>query len=176
HRLMNSGVPPGLIKPDSGIDDKTMERIRRQWHQMQEGSRNAGKVAVMPNKLEFQELGSSNQEMQFIEGKENNRDEILANYGVGLEMLGKTDSQTRANADAAIFVFMKFGASPFIEQFCDTLTNDYLPAFPGTEGLEFCFDDPVPENLEEKRANADSLLNCGALTPNERRKMFGLDP
>lgn len=42
-------------------------------------------------------------------GEEPNRDEILAAFGVGLEMLGKTESQTRANADTLVFVFMKFG-------------------------------------------------------------------
>src|SRR5207302_622075 len=93
----------------------------------------------------------TNQEMQFIEGKQMNQEDIRTNYRVGPEMLGKTDSQTRANAEAAIFVFAKYGILPFVSMFADTLTNDYLPAYPGTDGLDYGFPDPVPENMEEKR-------------------------
>jgi phage portal protein BeeE len=114
--------------------------------------------------------------MQFVEGKHLNSEEILANYRGGPEMLGKTESQTRANAEAAIFVFIRFGILPFLELFADVLTNDYLPAFPGTDGLEFGFPDPVPENMEEKRANAKALFDIGALTPDEARKDFGREP
>ncbi len=77
--------------------------------------------------------------MQWNEGKQTNMKEILARYGVGQEILGLTDSQTRANAEAAIFVFMKFSASFFIEKFADTLNNEFLPAFPGTDGLTWGF-------------------------------------
>src|SRR5437868_14798530 len=114
--------------------------------------------------------------MQFKEGKDTARDEILANYGIGLEIMGRTESQTRANAEAAIFVFQRFGVLPYMELFVDALNNDYLPAFPGTDNLEFVFDDPVPANLEDKRATAQTLAGGGAITPNEQRKMFGLEP
>ena len=49
-------------------------------------------------------------------------------------------------------------------------------AFPGTDGMEFVFDDPVPENMEEKRANAKTLFDMGAATPNELRETFGKEP
>jgi len=64
----------------------------------------------------------------------------------------------------------------FVYQFKDTLDNDYLPAFPGTEGMVWAYPDPVPENMEEKRANAAALFAAGGLTPDEFRKSFGLDP
>ena len=73
-------------------------------------------------------------------------------------------------------MFEKFGMSPFVNLINDGLQVDYLVAFPGTKDLEVWHDDPVPENEENKRANADNLFNGGALTPNERRKMFGLEP
>lgn len=175
-RIQNNAVPSGILKPETTITAEKADQWRKVWQQLYGGSENSGKVAVLPGKADFQQLQLTPLELQFLQGKEANRDEILAAYGVGLEMLGKTESQTRANADTSVFVFMKFGVSPFLYQFADTLTNDYLPAFAGVENMEFHFDDPVPENMEEKRANADSLYNAGALTPNERRKMFGLEP
>ena len=114
--------------------------------------------------------------MQRTEGKEITRDEILANYRVGLEMLGRTESQTRSNAESAIFTFMRFGILPLLEKYVDTLNNDYLVMFPGAEELEFVFDDPVPENMEEKRLNIITLMDNAALTPDEARTLMGMEP
>ncbi|MDP9121665.1 MAG: phage portal protein, partial [Acidobacteriota bacterium] len=112
----------------------------------------------------------------FIESTNLHRDEILANYGVGPEIMGQTDNQTRANAEASIFVFMRFGVLPFLEKFVDTLNGHYLPAFQATDNMEFAYDDPVPENRDEKRLDAQALFSIGAASPNELRKSFGLEP
>lgn len=173
--LQNNAVPAGIITTKGAINERQLEMVRGQWRQIHGGADNAGKTAVVPDGMDFKTIQQTNQEMQFLEGKKINMEEILANFRVGPEMLGKTDSQTRANAEASIFVFERFGMLPFIELFADTLTNDYLPAFPGTDGLEFSFPDPVPENMEEKRQNARTLFDVGAATPNELRKTFGME-
>lgn len=175
-QLKNNAVPGGILKTKGGITDAVIEKIKAQWNQMYRGTENANKVAVVPEGMEFQQVQRTNQEMEFSEGKKMNRDEILANYGVGMEILGKTESQTRANAEASIFVFQRFGVLPYLDKIVDTLNNDFLPAFAGTEGLEFCFDDPVPQNMEEKRQNIQIAFNVGAVTPNEVRKQMGLEP
>lgn len=175
-RLKNNAVPGGVLKSDKPVPEPERLKLLQEFKQMFMGSQNANKIGMLPHGLGYEKVADSNQEMQWAEGKQINRDEILANYGVGLEILGRTEAQTRANAEAAIFVFMKFGVTPFLDKFVDTLNNDYLPAFPGTDGLEFCYDDPVPENMEEKRANALALFSMGALTPNQALEMFGMEP
>lgn len=175
-KLQNNAVPPGTLESNQPIAETERKKLGEQWRQSQGGAKNAGKVPVMPYGLHFNKTQESNAEMQHNEGKKVNREEILSRYGVGPEILGLTDSQTRANAEAAIFVFMKFGVSFIIKKVADTLTNDYLPAFPGVEGMEFAFKDPVPENDETKRANGAALFQAGGLTPDEFRKMFGMEP
>jgi len=175
--LKNNSVPGGILNVEQVLDEEKARRLRTQWQGFQGGGENAGKLAVLSGgKMTYQQVQMSNEEMQFIQGKEIGRDEVLAAYGVGLEIFGKTESQTRANADTAVFVFMKFGVAPFLIKLNDSLNNDFLTAFAGSEGLEFCFDDPVPENTEEKRATAGLLFDKGAMTPDEMRKMFGLEP
>jgi HK97 family phage portal protein len=174
-RLVNNAIPGGFLKTDKNVDEEVGKRILSSWKKLYKGSENANKVALLPNNLTFEKVQESNADMQFSEAKERYRDEILANFRVGLEMLGRTESQTRANADAAIYVFMRFSILPMLEMIVDTLNYDYLPMFPGTDGLTFGYDDPVPENTEEKRANVTALMDNGALTPNEARRMFGLE-
>lgn len=175
NRIQNNAVPAGIITTEGTINEDQQRKYLQQWKSMYGGTKNASKVAMMPKGLDFKEVQQSNAEMQYVQGKAMNRDEILAMYSVGLEMLGRTESQTRANADTAVYVFARFGFLPFLEKFVDTLNNDYLTAFPGTDGMEFTFADPVPENLEEKRLNAQTLFGLGGMTPNELRKNFGLE-
>lgn len=174
-KLKNSALPGGLLKTDKPVSDQDRAKYLASWNQVY-GNKGRGKTAFLPQGIEFQSVQQSNADMQLVENKKLNQAEILSAFGVGLEILGQTESQTRANAESAIFVFMELGVSPFIEKFQDTLNTDYLPAFPGTEGMQFVYDDPVPENLVEKRENARLLSDNGAMTPDEMREMFGMRP
>lgn len=175
-KLQNGSIPGGTLETEQSISDESRLKILQAWNQKNGGRENAGKTAMLPQGLKFNKIQESNADMQYVEAKNMNRDEILARFRVGLELLGRTESQTRANAEAAIFIFQKFGATFFIEKFADTLNNEFLPAFPGTDGLEFGFPDPVPANMEEKRLNADTLFRNAGMTPDEMRKTFGLEP
>src|SRR5205814_590055 len=175
NRLKNKAVPGGSLETDKNPSDQERRKLLEQFRQTYGGADNAGKTVMLPNGFKFNPMEMSNQEMQFIEGKNLTRDEILANFRVGIDLFGKTESKTRANADASIFVFTRFTVLPVLELIADTLNNDYLPSFPKTDGMEFIFDDPVPENEENKRATAERLFGGGALTPNELRQMFKLE-
>jgi HK97 family phage portal protein len=176
HRFGNDAIPAMVLETDKPVADIDRRKILGQWNETFGGSSNSGKTAMLPSGLKATKIQESNHDMQFVEGKHVNRDEILANFRIGLEMLGHTESQTRANAEAAIFIFSRFGVLPMVEMITDTLNHDYLPVFPGTDGMEFIFEDPVQENVEERRATAQVLFQQGALTPNEMRQQFGLQP
>jgi len=176
NRILNNAIPAGYLKTDSAVHPDEQTKILNRFLSLFKGSKNAGRVGFMPKGVSYENVQQSNQEMQFSEGKDKNRDEILSAYRVGLEMLGKTESQTRANAESAIFVFMRFSVTPFYDQILDTLNTDFLPQFAGTKKLEFFYDDPVPENMDEKRENYRFLMEFGAATPNEARQAFGMEP
>lgn len=73
--------------------------------------------------MDFKESQRTQQDLQYSEGKRTIRDEILSAYGVGLEILGQTESQTRANAETAVYVLMLFGVTPFLDKFVDSNDN-----------------------------------------------------
>ena len=162
-RLQNNAIPAGLLKTDQQVPDETRKRLVEQWKNMFGGHRphhghsfghgsggnlaegaGAGKVGFLPQGVDFKVIQQNNQEMQFTEMKKMSREEVLANFRVPMEVLGMTDNQTRANAEASNFVFQRYTVLPILELVADSLTADYLPMFSETEGLEFFFDDPVP--------------------------------
>jgi HK97 family phage portal protein len=176
NRFQNGAVPSGVLSSDQSIGQEERKRLRDAWMQNYGGSKNSGKIAVMPNGLKFDKTQESNADMQYAELKNLSKDEILANYRIPIEMLGHTESQTRANAEASNYVFQRFTVLPLVESFVDTLTNDYLPAFPKTDDLYFSFEEFVPQDLDDKRKTTQMLFGMGALRPDEGRAAFELEP
>ncbi len=175
YRLLNRGVPDLFLSPENKMSPEEQKRFKEQWQQQYAGSRNGGKTVVFPTKMGVTGVQTTTADMQYEQLKNLSKDEILANFRIPIEMLGKTDSQTRANAEASNYVFQRFTILPLIESFVDTLTNDYLPAFPKSDDLYFGFEEFVPQDLEDKRKTTQTLFGIGALTPNEGRVGFGLD-
>jgi HK97 family phage portal protein len=173
-RMENNAIPSGVLSTEQNLTPEERQKILSEWMHKYSGQK--GKTAMLPKGLTFTKVQESNADMQYAESKKMNRDEILANMRIGLEMLGRTESQTRANADAAIYVFQRFTVLPLLEMITDTLNNDYLPQFPGHEGMRFNFPDPVPENTEEKRQTIATLMENASLLPDEARQMMGLEP
>lgn len=175
NRLLNRAVPDGVLTSKEPIAEKERNSLLEKFKQLFRGSKSGGNIGFMPYSVEYKEIQQSNAEMQFAEMKKASAEEILANFRVPPEILGKTDSQTRANAEVSHYIFMRYTILPLVSMVADALTNDYLPLFGGTENMEFSFQDPVPENVQEKREDAKALFSIGAMSPNEARQKFGLD-
>jgi HK97 family phage portal protein len=175
HRMRNNANVDGFLKTESKLDDEEARMYSERWHQKYGGPRNQGKVPVLGHNLDYKTTGMSNHEMQYVESRHEYRDDVLGVYGTGLEILGRTESQTRANAEAAIYVYMEFGIDPFAKMMQVALDTEYLTQFPKWESKTFHYDDPVPDNKEEKRATAGLLFTNGAMTRNEMREEFGMD-
>ena len=80
-------------------------RLRAGWEQFHRGSDKAGRIAVMPSKVEFQEIQQTNQEMQFVEGKDRN-----AMEQVSIRCLWRPSTSCRSSAAVT-------GSSPRLHSF-----------------------------------------------------------
>lgn len=176
-RFANMAIPAGLLKTDKAVAQKERRKIIKEFVSLFGGVRNTNKPGFLPYGIGYEKIQESNADMQYGEGKNINRDEILGNLRVGLEMLGKTESQTRANADASNYVFQRFNIKPFLSFYADTLTNDYLSAFAGVLPNDYIgFPNPVPEDAEAERENDDLMMRHGAMTIDELRMKRGMKP
>src|SRR3546814_13076955 len=71
---------------------------------------------------------------------------------------------------------------PRLERFKGMLNNDFLRLFPGTEGLEFDYDNPRPQNAEAinaeraSKTTAFSTLVLAGVAPADAANVVGLPP
>lgn len=169
----NSAMPRGIFTYEGDLDSAEMERLQRQWEINHQGVKKASKTAFLKGGLKYQEVGTSQRDMDFIEGRRFSRDEILAMFRVPKSILGITEDVNRANAEASNFIFGLRVLKPRMQKIIDTLNEFYLPLFEDSDDLFFTFESPVPED----RASILSEYSLGInkwLTRNDIRRREGL--
>ncbi len=172
----NSARPDGMLIPagDSAMSPEEYKRLKEEWNEEHKGSENAHKIAIMQGGLKWEPISSSQVDMQYIDQKRFNRDEILAMFRVPKTLVGISEDVNRANADAAIYVFSLKTIKPLMQKLVDTLNEFLLPEF-DEEGLRLDFKSPVPDDKDAMRADFTAGIDKW-FTRNEIRAVLGLPP
>jgi uncharacterized protein with gpF-like domain len=174
-RMKNNGFPDTVLTSQQKIPDKERDSLLEKFMAKFSSQKKKARVGFMPYGVEAKSMSATNKDMQYTELMQKTMEAILANWRVPLDVLGMTKDNTRANADAALFQFMRYCVLPVIEIELDTLTSDYCPMFPNSLGQFYTCKDFIPENMEDKRENNKALFGMGGLKPNEARQEFGRD-
>lgn len=172
----NSAVPGGVIEREAELGemgDEEWKQFTKRWRESHQGVHNAHRVAMLPAGSKWVDRAFSQRDMQFAELSKVSRDIIREAFGIHGHKLGMSESVNRANADAADVTYARDKVIPRLERFKQALNNDFLPMFGGTTvGLEFDYDNPVPEDYElaakllTARANAAvTLVGAGFSAP-----------
>jgi phage portal protein BeeE len=127
--------------------------------------------------------GFSMRDMQFTELRNVSRDIMREAFGISKTMLGQTEDVNRATAEAAEVVFGRWHLVPRLERIKGALNETFLPMFGTTgSGLEFDYENPVPESIEQTNADRDSRIS-GAVAlvgagwaPDQALEVMGLPP
>lgn len=171
----NSAEPGGVIEVPQDLSDEKFQRLLMQWSEEHRGTANAHQVAVLEGGAKWVESKNTQRDMQFDRLRKDNRDIILANYGLPLHILGIAESVNRANAEAGEYVFSRWVIKPRLVRIREKLNEQLLPKFDNKGQLELDFDDPVPENQEYK-LRAAGEYSKGYMVKNEARALAGLEP
>jgi hypothetical protein len=99
--------------------------------------------------------------MQFTELRNLSREIIREAFGFPKALTGSVDDVNRANAEANEVMFARWLLVPRLERIKQALNNDFLPLF-GTaaKGLEFDYDNPVPDDRELASAELTARANA----------------
>ena len=172
HLIENFAEPGGVLSTEQAIDDKSFERLKKEWNQRHQGAANAGRWALLEKGLKAETIGRSPQEMDLIESRKFNRNAITSILGVPMALLTSEDVNL-ANAEAAERIFAKDTIEPEFTLITGCFNEFLVPDY--ADNLELDFDSPVPED----RKQLIELAEKGEgkwMTVNEARDMFDLAP
>jgi HK97 family phage portal protein len=124
--LKNGARMGGFFKIPGASDKKVREQFRAEVDLIHKGPKNAGKYGILWGDAEWKEMGVPLVDIQFIEGRKMNRDELLAMFGCYPAVVGVSQPD-RARAEADMRMFANNTMMPKLVQDADKLTMDLFP-------------------------------------------------
>lgn len=173
--LHRNGGSPGMIVQADGISRKEAERFKDQWRRDHEGVDNSHRLLILDSqKMKVESIGANSRDMEFSEARKSSGNNIRMHFRLPPELLGQVENSNRATAQVADLVFQKNTIRPRLVQWREAISNFLSKDF-GPE-LDFEFENPVKDSVDQIRQNVFGGLDRGLLTVNEGREFFGLEP
>lgn len=168
-----NSVKPGLFfKADPSLDltQDMLDRARSQIDSYKAGTSNVGKTLMLQG-VDVQNLGGSPAELDYVNGRNQSRDTILAIQGVSPMAAGVTETTSYAAGVASLKQTTELSVQPDLQLIGGAFTNRWKEKFGDSFRVQLDaknFDDPVL-NLQYIQAKIAS----GCYTKDEIRAEWG---
>ncbi|MFA6158889.1 MAG: phage portal protein [Candidatus Paceibacterota bacterium] len=169
--LQNGGKVDGVFKFKTPLNKQQIKEMKEAYIEERAGAAKADIPLFLGGEADYIRLGLNPEELSYLESKVSTIKDITALTGVPLALLGVTQQETFANADAAIGVFLRETIKPLIINLVSLLDWRLVP-----EEFELDYVDPTPEDVDRKIKLATAAYGTDSSTINERRSMLGLEP
>lgn len=143
--FLNSAEPGGIIEIEDRLDDDEFRELAARWREQHQGVANAHRVAIL-EQGKWVERKFSMKDMAFPELAAQNSEDIREAFGYPKGMTGATEDVNKAVADANERMFGRYLLRPRLKKLQGTYAQ-VLKLF-GPNNLEYCYEDPVPEDRE----------------------------
>jgi HK97 family phage portal protein len=175
HAYKNGTFPTVAVQFDGDMNDPTdqdLVRIEQKFLARYAGESRSNRPLFLPPGVQVKPLVIKPNEMMFGDTSREMRDNILAAFGVPVELIDLQGNTLHAES-----AFYNQTVNPLCHWLGCVLTEKLARRYPQDDGRlkiwweRFTADDP---HLENENIKVDLL--CGAVTPNERRISRGKQP
>ncbi len=129
--------PAGVLKSPKALSKEARTRLKEQWDQTHGGTRNSGGTAVLEDGIEWQQLGLSSVDMEFLASRNYQVEDICRFFRVPPHKVAKMDKSTNNNIAAQDTDYLNNTLDPIFTRWERRLVFHFdLDA----EGLEVDFD------------------------------------
>jgi HK97 family phage portal protein len=160
--MSQRAISDGAFIIDQPLTKDQWEDVTEQIESNHTGSQNARKFWVLGAGAKWQQMSLSPVEMDFIQSKKLNREDIASIFGVPPAMLGFYENATLANIETARKVFWQDTVVPYLDGIRDAL-NSSLTIEYGDVYLDYDLStvEALQTNIADKISNAISLFTMG---------------
>lgn len=175
--LDNSASPSGALvykggeEGDGTLTDDQFARLKAQLDEKHMGPKNAGRPMLLEGGLEWQAMGMSPKELEFVSGKREAAREIALAFGVPPMLLGIPGDNTYSNYQEARLALYEETVLPLVDKVCEAISNWVKPTYPG---LRIGYDEDAIPSLAARREKVwDKVSGSSFLTTDEKREAVG---
>ena len=184
--LKNGCTPSGMLKFDpkdeSGMSaqltDDQRARLLEDLEQRFQGISNSGRPLLLEGDFQYQQLGLTPKDMDFLELLNLSAREIALCFGVPAQLIGIPEANTYSNMETAKLALYEETVIPMLKRVESDL-NEYLSPLYG-DNIRIEYDiESIPAMVEKRRqvyANVEGAVTTGIITRNEARERLGLEP
>jgi HK97 family phage portal protein len=174
----NGALPTGILQHPGKLSKESLERLRESW-EASYGGANSGKTAILEEGMTFTGLTMSNEDMQYLETRSFQVEDIARIYRVPLHMIQSTEKSTSwgSGIENMSLGFVQFTLLPWIRRFESAIWRDLIPdrekdsLFP-----EFLVDGLMRGDIKSRYTAYQLAIQNGIMSPNEVRAKENLNP
>ena len=173
----NGAQPAGAIKISAALDDEAAGLLVNSWERRHRGPANKERIAVLDGGMEWEQIGMSNEDAQFLQTRKYSRSEIAAIFRVKPHKIGDMEKATFSNIAQENLSSLNDTLMPWIilwEQACE---RDLLVgAYQETHSVDFLVNALLRGEPESRGIYYSKLSQLGALSPNDIRELEDMNP
>lgn len=167
-------VPGGALKHPGKLSDKARANLRDSWQATHGGVGNSHRTAILEEGMEWQALGLTNEDAQFLETRKFQRSEIAAIFRVPPHLIGDLDKATFSNIEQQSLDFVIHTIRPWCRRIEAAIGRDLIPE-PGYFA-EFLVDGLLRGDIQSRYTAFGQAIRDGWMTRNEVREIENRNP
>ena len=174
--FMKNGASPGGVLEHPGVL-KNPDRVRESWNEIYRGSNNAHKVAVLEEGMHFQPITLKPDELQFLETRKFQLDEIARLYRIPPHMIGDLEHATFSNIENQSLEFVKYTLDPWVVRLEKAMQKALLlPSEKGKYIIKFNVDGLLRGDYASRMQGYATGRQNGWFSTNDIREMENMNP
>lgn len=171
----NMGRPSMVLQTDKKLGPDGRQRVQDAFRAVAGGSANAGGIIVLEDDLKATQMQLSAEEMQYIESRKLNREEVCAVYDLPPAAVHIHDHSTYSNVTEMMRSVYRDSMAPRIG-FIESVLDWYVGSeFGGERKAQFMVAEVLRGDFEARAEAMSSLVQAGIAKPSEARPFFDFD-
>ena len=172
--MWKNGARPNLVlTTPNRLSDTGAKRLKQAMEDAHAGSSNAGQTLVLEDGVEAKAFQVTAVDLQMIESRKMNREEIAAVYDVAPTLIGILEHATFSNITEQMRGFYRDTMAPVIE-YIQSVMNTYVGSYWARNNrMKFATDEVIRGDFEMRMKAAHDGVSMAMLTPNEGRQILG---
>lgn len=174
----NNARPSGLLVHPASLGDDAAKRLKARWEAAQGGLSNAHRVAVLEEGVQWQQMGLSAEDSQFLQTRKFQVTEIARWLNIQPHKIGDLERSTNNNIEHQGIEFVQDTLMPWAKRWEQTINSRLLTPSERRTGLfvEFQMQGLLRADSEKRATYLRERFNTGSITPNEIRSHENENP
>lgn len=176
HLWRNHGTPSGAVKAAGNMTKDTIDALRAQLAEAWTGSRNAGKILILPNGLTFDAISVSPEDAEVLASRRFTVEELARVFSVPPPLIGDLSHGTFTNSREAARWFAQFTLAPWARKIEAAMGTALFGSDETDMSIEVDLSGLLRGDAEARWQSHKIAVDAGILDPDEIREIEGWGP